>query len=115
MEMKNLQLILQVMNMITSFGSICVMAYAFSKFISRPHDTLEERISIIEEKIEHMEYKLEKNTNEWKHQEDTNEVLQTCMLALIDFEIHYCSVHNETISPDLEEARTTLRKYLTRK
>lgn len=46
------QTILTVMQLILSFGNVCIIGYAFYKFLNKPHDTLAEKHNALEGTVE---------------------------------------------------------------
>lgn len=108
--------ILPVLQTLLAGGNLIVMFYALTKFVTKPHDTIEKRLTTIEIKIGEIERSLQLGNDEFRRQKETNEVIQTCMLALIDFELSYCSHTNydEDIT-DLQDAKVILRKHLGKK
>ncbi|MBQ9302013.1 hypothetical protein [Butyrivibrio sp.] len=78
-----------------------------------PQKLLEERIKVLEVKVEEHDRSLQSGRDEFREQRETNEVLLTCMLALVDFELSYCSHTNyDEDTTDLMKAKDTLRKHL---
>ena len=98
-------------------GNLLIMLYALLKFIKKPHDTIEQRILALEVAIKEIQDSLKQGNDEFRAQKETNEVMQTCMLALIDFELSYCSHtnYNEDGVEDLQEAKKILRSHLGKK
>lgn len=87
--------------------SICTLIgliYAFYKFAKRPQDTMEERVSGLERRIDKLEAASEKNT-------DDIDRVTTAIVALVDFEIAYCiSTHYDADGiNDLMHAKKVLR------
>ena len=80
------QTILPMMQMILAFANICIIAYGFMRFLARPHNSLEERVSKLEKRLEDIEDSLTKDEEKLTKQIETNEVLQRSLLALIEFE-----------------------------
>ena len=107
--------LLPYLQMILTFCNICAMGYVFVKFLSKPHDTLETRITALELEMKEIKQSLLQGNDRFRDQEDTNEVMQICMLALIDFELSYCSHTNYEHTEDLIKAKDVLRKHLARK
>lgn len=103
-----LQIILTLMN-------ICVLGFAFFKFLGKPHTTLEGRVNVLEVELKEIKQSLLQGNDRFRDQEDTNEVMQICMLALIDFELSYCSHTNYEHTEDLIKAKDVLRKHLARR
>ena len=103
------------MQIVLTFGNLCIMGYAFSKFISRPHDTLEQRVTNLEVRVDEIEDSLKQGNDRFREQNNTNEVLINSVLALIEFEIQYCLTEHKEMSKDLEKAKDDLHRYLARK
>lgn len=98
-----------------AIGNLCIMLYALKTFLSKPHNTLEDRVNEHEVKIKEIETSLLQGNDRFREQETTNEVMQSCMLALIDFELAYCIHTNYGDTEDLMRAKTELRKHLASK
>lgn len=108
------QIILTVLQMILAFGNICIMAYAFSRFLASPHDTLEQRLNNLEEKIEDIEDSLKQGNERFNDLKNANTLIVTSIIALIEFEVDYCTHHgDEKISDDLKAAKDKLYNFLT--
>lgn len=98
-----------------AFGNLAIMLYALKTFLTKPHNTLEEKVNEHEVKIKEIEASLLQGNDRFREQENTNEVMQSCMLALIDFELAYCIHTSYEDTEDLMKAKTELRKHLARK
>ena len=109
------QTTLSIMQLILASGNICIMAYAFSKFLSKPHDTLEQRVNSLEVKVDEIEESLKQGNDRFRELNTTTEVLINSTLALIEFEIQYCYTENKPISSSLEEAKNNLNRFLARR
>lgn len=106
--------VLPLCQLLVSVCTLLGMLYAFKKFIDKPHETLENRLAMVELKQKEMEQKLHLGNDRFKKQDDTNEVFINCMLAFIDFELSYCSHTDYKYTEDLDKAKDTLRKHLAR-
>lgn len=111
----NVQSILPFLQLILTFGNICIIGYAFVKFLGKPHNSLEQRVTEHDIKIKEIESSLLQGNDRFREQDSTNEVMQSCMLALIDFELAYCIHTSYEDTEDLMKAKTELRKHLSRK
>lgn len=109
-----IQNILTIFQLSLSFANICIVIYAFFKFINKPHDSLESRVSTIEVKIEEMMRSLQLGNDRFSRQKDTNEVLIRSTLALVEFEIQYCLTEHKDMSKGLEKAKEDLNSYLSK-
>jgi hypothetical protein len=78
------------LDMLLKLFNIIALIYAFYKFTRKPGEDIVTRLAKIEAKLEEMERSLNSSWVEHRAQKDTNEVMQNCVLALIDFELSYC-------------------------
>jgi hypothetical protein len=113
--MEVLQLASTIASSITSIGALIVMVYTFSKFMNKPHDTLEQRISVIEVRMGDVDRELNKGDEKFKEVDQMGEVLITSVLALVQFEIQYCIEEKKPMSEELKEAKKNLTNYLSKK
>ena len=104
----NLQLILSVCQ-------LAVMVFAFYKFLRKPHDTLEEKVTKMEGKIEEIDKSLRQGNDKFREQQETNEMFISCMLSFINFEIAYCIHTGYEHDKDLIKAKETLEHYLAKR
>ena len=111
----HVQAVLPFLQVILSFGNICILGYALVKFLNRPHNTLEERVNAHDVEIREIKEILRQRNDRDKEQEDTNEILLRCTFALLEFEVHYCETEQKPISKNLEKAKDDLHDYLARK
>lgn len=114
-KMNNIQITLSIMQMVLAFGNISIMIYAFSKFLSKPHDTLEQRVHNLEVKLDEVLDSLKQGNDRFREQTTTNEVIINSVLALIEFEMQYCITEHKTMSSGLEDAKKDLNKFLSRR
>lgn len=116
---------MQYMDLILKFANIVIIGYAAYRFTKRPHDSLQERVSALEDKVEKLENAIDIRQKDFEQQlrqgndrfrsiSNVLEVLLTCTLALINFEVHYCESEHKDISEDLEDARKILNKMLAK-
>ncbi len=107
--------LLQIMQLFLSFGNVCIMFYAFKKFLSKPHDSLEQRVTILEVENKEIKERLTKGNDRFRDQDNTNEVLIHSVLALIEFEMQYCLSEKKPITDELQRAKENLHSYLARR
>lgn len=110
-----LQMVMLGLNVFLAFCNACIMVYVFVKFLSKPHDTLDERIIELEVWKKETEKALHQGNDRFREQDETNEVLIHSVLALIEFEIQYCLIEHKDMSKDLEQAKHDLHSYLSRR
>ncbi len=117
--------LMQYMDLILKFANIVIIGYAAYRFTKRPHDSLQERITALEDKVEKLDNEVDLRQRDFEQQlrqgndrfrsiSNILEVLLTCTLALINFEVHYCESEHKDISEDLEDARKVLNKCLAK-
>ena len=111
----NISSILPVLQTILAAANICVLAYAFARFMNRPRTNLEDRVNALEIETKEIKVSLLQGNDRFREQEDTNEVLIKSVLALIEFEISYCLTEKRPMSKDLERAKEDLHSYLSKK
>ena len=109
------EIILPILQLILTFGNICVIAYAFIKFMAKPHNSLEERVNKLEVVQKQYDDSLKQGNDRFRAQNETNEVLIRSVFALIEFEVHYCETEQKPISKNLERAKDELHDYLARR
>lgn len=110
-----IQTLLPICQLLLTSANIIILMYAFIKFLSKPHNTLDSRVTILEAEIKEIKDSLTKGDDKFRDQENTNEVLINSVLALIEFEIQYCLVEHKEMSKGLEKAKENLHNYLSRK
>ncbi len=111
----DVQTILPILQMVLTTGNICILGYALLKFLNKPHDSLEGRVTNLEVDVKEIKQSLREGNDRFKEQEDTNEVLIRSVFALLEFEVHYCETEQKPISKNLERAKDDLHDYLAKK
>ena len=108
------QTLITIMQMVLSFGNICILGYAFVKFLNKPHDDLREKVNAHDVEIKDIKSALHQGNDRFRKQESTNQVLIHSVLALIEFEIQYCITEKKPMSKDLEKAKEDLHDFLSK-
>lgn len=111
----NPQSALVVLQLFLAVGNSAIMLYALSKFLSRPHDSLAQRVSDLETAVRAINTSLEKGNERFKEQDESNKVMIKSLLALIAFEMQYCITENKPVSDDLKHAKDDLNEFLSRR
>lgn len=117
--------ITQHMDAFLKLANIIAILFAAYKFTKKPQESLEERVSALEKRIEkdeteadlrqkEIDQQLKQGNDKFRSISNMIEVLLTCTLALINFEVHYCETEHKEISEDLEDARKVLNKCLAK-
>lgn len=114
--------LLPYLQLILTFGNICILLYAFRNFLKSPQNALEEklnsilkRMDVYDMKLKEVEDSLKLGNDRFRGQNDLNEAFIYCMLAFIDFERAFCQHTGYKDVEDLERARETLQKFLAKK
>lgn len=110
-----LQLALMSFQLLVAIGTFIGMMYAFKVFLSKPKDSLEARVAILENTIEDLKKSLLQGNDKFRNQDDTNEIILHSILALIDFEIQYCLTEKVAMSDDLKNAKEDLQRFLSKR
>jgi hypothetical protein len=111
----NIQSVMSILQLILACGNLCMMAYALSTFLNRPHDTLEKRVTNLEVRMDEAEDSLKQGNDRFREINATFEIIITSLLALIEFEIQYCYTENKPVSVGLEKAKNNLNGFLARR
>jgi hypothetical protein len=109
------EMILAGMQLFISAATIITLLYTLRKFLKKPQETLEKRVSDLEKDVKDVKDSLLKGNDRFREQEEANDVLIHCVLALIEFEIQYCLTENKSPSDDLKKAKEILHNYLAKK
>lgn len=120
-----IQTITQYSDLILKLANVLMLGFMFWKFARKPQESLEERVSALEERMEkaeteadlrqkEIEQQLRQGNDKFRSIGNFLEVLLTCTLALINWEVHYCESEHKDISSDLEDARKALNKCLSK-
>lgn len=104
-----------IISALVSFCSLCAMLYAFKKFLSKPRDTAEERITTLEVQMKDVQLSLHQGNDKFRKQDETNEMMFGIFLAFIDFEIAYCHHTGYEHDKDLLRAKELLEKFLAKR
>ena len=113
--MNKLQLILMIVQLLVAVCTLLGMAYAFKKFLSKPKDSMIERIIALESEMKDVKAALYQGNDKFRKQNDTNEVILHSILALIDFEMQYCLTEKVPMSDDLKYAKEDLQRFLSKR
>jgi hypothetical protein len=109
-----IQAILSILQLVLTFGNVCVIGYAFIKFIGKPRDDIITKVNALEYEIKEIKRSLMQGNDRFRAQDSTNEVIIRSVVALIDFEVHYCETEQRPLSKSLEKARDELHEYFAR-
>ena len=106
---EGLKVFLQVAQMVT-------ILYAVYKFSRKPHDSLEQRVTNLEVKVNEIEDSLKQGNDKFRELKKASTLIVNSIIALIEFEVDYCMHHgDEKISDKLEQSKNALYNFLTEK
>ena len=107
--------ILPILQLVLTSANIIILAYAFFKFLNKPQDTLNTRVTLLETELRDIKASLVQGNDKFKEQERTNATFKSVMLAFVDFEIAYCLHTNYEFTEDLMKAKQELQEYVSGK
>ena len=110
-----LQLALMSFQLLVAIGTFAGMLYAFKVFLSKPKDSLEARVAILEKEMDDLKKSLHQGNDRFRKQDDTNEVILHSILALIEFEFQYCITEKVTMTDELKNAKEDLQRFLSKR
>ena len=107
--------LLPILQLILTFGNVCILGYTLIKFLGKPHSTLDARVTELEAWKKDITASLQKGNDKFREYDATNEIIIKSILALIEFEMEYCSTEHKPVSSGLQRAKDDLHDYLARK
>ena len=113
--MEKLQMIIMCLSLFLNFASVCTICYAFYRFINKPREDLESRVTTLEVKVKEHDDSLKQGNDNFRDQKETNEMIFSVLLAFVDFEIAYCHHTGYEHDKDLLKAKDKLEVYLSKR
>ena len=107
--------ILTLLQLLVSFGSLCVMVYGLTRFMLKPLQNLSDEVAEIQKWRKSVDEWMEKGNRRFDEQSEANRVTQNALLALVDKEIRDCDLNNQTVPSELKKAKSELVDYLTKR
>lgn len=108
----SVQEIKDILQLVISVISITVSMFALYKFLSKPHNSLEARVSHLEKDVSDIKTSLREGNDKFREQAKLNAVFKAVNLAFIDFEISYCQNTGYKDTADLKKAKRILQNCL---
>lgn len=108
----SIQEIKDILQLVISVISICVSMFALYKFLSKPHNSLEARVSHLEKDVSGIKTSLREGNDKFRDQAKLNSVFKAVNLAFIDFEIAFCQNTGYKDISDLKKAKRILQNCL---
>ena len=87
-------------------------AATMKKNANEPQKKLEERVNTLEVKVKEHDEKLLHGNDKFRDHDHTFEIMIRSLLALIEFELEYCSKEHKPVSKGLEKAKDDLHNFL---
>ena len=81
---------------------------------NEPFTELVTKVDELVDKVKVLEVALLNSNKRLDKQDETNEILQTCVLVLVDYELGYCIRTGYDDTEDLMKAKSKLRDHLAK-
>lgn len=114
-KIMNTQELLTLLQLFLAFCNSAIMIYLLMKFLKKPHDSLSDRVTVLEVEVKDLKASEKHDNSLFKEQDIANEVIIRSTLALIEFEIQYCITENKQPTKELERAKEELTLFLARR
>ncbi|QHJ73758.1 hypothetical protein [Butyrivibrio virus Ceridwen] len=99
--------IITIMQMIISLATICTLGYTFKKFVSKPTESMKERIEKLEKWSAEVDRRLDRGEDHFGVLDESARVTQQSLLAIMD------TLINGDNKEELLKARNRLYEYLS--
>ncbi len=110
-----MQTILLILEIFLAFCNSCIMLFLFKNFLAKPHNSLEERVTKVEIKLDDIDESLKQGNDKFREQAEFNEVFIRCMLGFVTFETNYCLNTGYKQNEDLLKLKELLELYLAKR
>ena len=111
----SIQELLALSPSVLALVNLFLMLYALTKFIKKPHDSLNDRVTVLEVEVKELKAIQKYDNKKFRELIATNEVIIKSTLALIEFEIQYCLTENKQPTKELEDAKVDLHRFLSKR
>lgn len=111
----DIQAIQTGMSLFLQAANIIVLLWAFKSFVTKPHNSLEQRVSKCEEDVKDIKQSLFRGDGKFQEIERAIKVLIRSVLALVEFEMQYCLTENKHPTNGLEKAKEALDEFIAEK
>ena len=99
--------LITVMQMFISLATICTLIYTFTKFVSKPTDTMKDRIDKLESWESEVDRRLDHGSTHFEALDESARITQQSLLAIMD------SLINGDNKEEPLKARNRLYEYLS--
>lgn len=110
-----IQDITTAMDMFLKFANIIVILFAAVKFLGKPHNSLDQRVSALETEVKDIKQSLHQGNDNFKEIFNALKVLIHSVMALLEFEMQYCLSEHKEMSEGLKDAKKDLEDFLREK
>ena len=107
--------VLPFLQTILAFGNICILVFAFIKFLGKPHDSIDKRVTSLEAWRGEVDQSLKRGNDKFRNIDEATQVIMKSIIALIEFEMDYCATEHKPVSKNLEKAKDDLHDYLAKR
>ena len=103
------------MDIFLKLANIIVLLYAAFKFLGKPHNTLDQRVTALETEVNDIKQSLHQGNDNFKEIFNALKVLIHSVMALLEFEMQYCLSEHKEMSDGLKDAKKDLEDFLREK
>ena len=105
----------EILKVVLQVANITVLGYALYKFLNKPHNSLEERVTKCEQDVKDIKQSLFRGDSKFQEHERALKVLVRATIALVEFEMQYCLTEHKEMSKGLEKAKEALDEFIAEK
>lgn len=105
----------EILKVVLQVANIAVLGYALYKFLNKPHNSLEERVTKCEQDVKDIKQSLFRGDGKFQEHERALKVLVRATIALVEFEMQYCLTEHKEMSKGLEKAKEALDEFIAEK
>lgn len=107
--------VVDLVSKLITLGTFIMMLWALKTFLQKPHNSLEERMTKVEVKVDGIDESLKQGNDKFREQAEFNEVFIRCMLGFVTFETNYCLNTGYKQNEDLLKLKELLEMYLAKR
>lgn len=115
MEGEMIENLTTAMDIFLKLANILVLLYAAGKFLGKPHNSLEQRVTALETEVKDIKQSLHEGNDNFKEIFTALKVLIHSVMALLEFEMQYCLSEHKEMSEGLKDAKKDLEDFLREK
>lgn len=94
-------------------AQLVTILYALYKFTRKPHDSLSERVTVLETEVKNLKADISSEKEKRMTLEKAVKMALHSILALIEFEMQYCISEHKEMSDGLKKAKEDLHEFLS--